>query len=159
MLLFTILAAAAQLSAPPLPAPFRGTARIFATIGHSEWCPAGNVHLDLATGGYAFTPRASRRICEAEGIERPVSSGTLRRSILAQVRAAYLGVLSEGFEKDPCRDGPDAEIIISNGGTPVVLITTGAFTLAAPQDLTCWNRAAHRLHDALDDAFAGLHGD
>jgi hypothetical protein len=89
------------------------------------------------------------------GLDRPISTGTLSTARLAAIRAAYLRVLAEGLVNLACRDGGRLEeIIVSNGGTPVLVLNTGAETAAAPDDLTCWSEAASALHDALDDAFS-----
>lgn len=158
-LLATLIAAAH----PPDPAPavrLGRTAWIFATVGHSEFCPAGNLILDLKTGRYTLTPRASRRTCQQAGLERPVVRGRLAGARLAGVRTAYLRSLSEGLESELCREGGRPEnITISNGGTPVLVATNGSGSGSAPDDLSCWSEAATALHDALDEAFDGQQGD
>jgi len=127
---------------------------VVATVGHSEWCPAGNVRLDLRTGRYALTPRAPRRVCGDVGLERPVIMGRLRAERLEAVRAAYRRVLAQGVENPICRHGrrPDT-IIISNGGTPILLVATGATMVSAPNDQSCWGKATTALHDLLDETF------
>jgi hypothetical protein len=155
--MIAVLAAflAAHQAAPSQgPADSGGTAWIVATLGHSEWCPAGNVRLDLEAGEYAFTPRTARRLCEQRGLDRPVSRGRLDAERLAAVREAYSRAVAEGLEVPGCRfGGPRETVIISNGGTPVLIVTNGAGTGAAPDDLTCWSEAAHALHDVLESAF------
>jgi hypothetical protein len=83
--------------------------------------------------------------------------GTLRAERLEAVRAAYLRVLTEGLVKPVCRDGgrPE-EIVISNGGTPVLVLTTGSETKSAPDSLTCWSEAASALSNALDRIFQSI---
>jgi hypothetical protein len=127
---------------------------VFATIAHSEFCPAGNVRLDLRTGRYAMTPRAAQRVCGKAGLERPLMTGRLVGKPLAAVRAAYRAILDNGFVSPYCQGGrhPDM-IVISNAGTPTLVVATGAFTGTAPADLTCWSDSAHALERALDDAF------
>lgn len=136
------------------------TASIFSTVGHSEFCPPGNVTVDLRTGRYAVTPRAARRTCDDVGLERPVRKGALSSKTLAAVRAAYLRVLSEGLGDSLCLcrvgDGP-RDIIVNNGGTPTLLLTTGRSSNSAPDDLNCWSAAATALHDILDEAFRSFH--
>lgn len=152
----TLLAlAAAALNPNPAATPELGrTARVFATIHHSEWCPAGSVSVDLRTGRYAFTPRAARRVCNQPGLERPTLSGRLRADVLETLRADYLRVLSEGLRKPDCNGfTEDGAIIISNGGTPVLVVTTGAFSAAAPDNLACWTDAASALEKSLNGAF------
>jgi len=146
-----ILPALALLGATPAPPP----ATIFATIGHSEWCPAGNVQLDLATGDYALTPRAARAVCQDVDLVRPVRRGRLDAAPLAAIRAAYVRAQAEGL--DACRRGDHQEHVISNGGTPILVLTSGARTIAAPRELNCWSRAASALHKALDVPFASAH--
>jgi hypothetical protein len=134
------------------------TAWIFSTVGQSEFCPAGNVTVDLRTGVYTLTPRAPRGICYDVGLERPSSKGRLSGHSLAALRAAYLRVLSEGFEKSVCRDGGrPQDIIFDTGGTPILVLTNGRGTRSAPDDLSCWSAAASALHDILDEAFRSFH--
>lgn len=152
------LLAASLALAQPAPSATRGglggTASIFATVGHSEWCPAGNVSLNLGTGRYVLTRRAARRVCRDFDLERPVEKGRLAGKSLTAVRAAYLRVMSEGLENPVCREGGRPEdITVSNGGTPILVATTGWGSLPAPDDLSCWSEAANGLHDALDEAF------
>jgi len=130
------------------------TAWIFSTIGHSEFCNPGHARLDLQTGRYTLTARAPRRICDQPGLERSVRSGTLVDGSLARLRDAYQRALTEGMESPVCREGGKSQdIIISNGGTPILLLATGRAVRSAPDDLSCWSNAATALHDALDEAF------
>jgi hypothetical protein len=156
--LIAALAAASQ-SAPPAETAFpHRTAWIVSTVGHSEWCPAGNVRLDLTSGRYALTARAARRVCNDAGLERPVTMGTLDAERLAAVRAAYLRVLAEGVETPACEEGGRPErIIVSNGGAQILVLATGAEQRAAPDDLSCWSDAALALHDTVDEAFSSAH--
>jgi hypothetical protein len=130
------------------------TAWIFSTITQSEWCPAGNVMLDLRSGRYALTPGAARSVCNDPNLQRSVTHGTLRGERLAALRRAYRRVLSEGLESETCRNGgrPE-EIYISTGGVPILVITTGAFTFSAPEELGCWTEAADAFHHLLDRQF------
>ena len=151
---------AAALAALSQPAPsaeairIGRTAWIFSTIDQSEFCPAGNVRLDLRTGRYAVTAGAPRRICNTRNLERPVRTGRLGADRLAAVRAAYRRVVAEGLTNPVCEAGghPD-EIVISNGGTPIMVVASGAWTVIPPDDLTCWSDAANALHALLDDEF------
>lgn len=148
------LLAASHAAADSKPLPLGRTAWIVATVEHSEWCPAGNVRLHLRTGRYSLTRRAPRRVCGA-AIERPVRTGTLDRERLAAIRAAASRVVMEGFESPACEKGEKPEdIIVSNGGTPTLVLTTGFATGSAIDDLTCWSDAATALHDLLDETFA-----
>ena len=154
--LLATLILAAQPPAPSAASP-AGTARIFSTVGHSEWCPAGNATVDLGTGRYSLTPRAPRPRCNDAGLDRPRLEGVLSGGTLAAVRAAYGRVLTEGLRKPVCR-GPDGEVVIvSNGGTPILVLTTGALTASAPENLACWTDAADKLHQALEEAFSSYH--
>lgn len=154
-----MLTALAALLAAAQPAPSASptlgrTAWLVATVGHSEWCPPGNLRLDLRSGQYRFAARASRRRCGDPRLERPVRSGTLAAARLAAVRSAYLRVLREGLTRPACRNGgrPD-QIVIDNGGTPVLLVATGAATASAPDQLGCWSEAARALSGLLDRLF------
>ncbi len=152
--LLAALLAAAPLDGPANPPSLGRTAWIVATVEHSEWCPAGDVRLDLATGRYERTHRAPRRIC-GQAHDRRVTSATLGRKRLAAVRAASLRVLAEGLESRACRNGePPENPIVSNGGTPILVLTTGSVTGSAPDDHSCWSAAALALHDVLDETFA-----
>lgn len=146
---------AGQPAQPADPAFPGGSEWIVATIAHSEWCPAGNVRLDLRSGRYALTARASRRVCGRSGLERPVVAGRLRSRNLEAIRAAYARAVAEGLERRECRDGgkdPD-HIVISNGGPQILVVATGAAQEAAPDDLSCWSEAAIELQGLLDDSF------
>lgn len=148
------LLAAAPPAEPVDPAGLGGSEWIVATLAHSEWCPAGNVRLDLRSGRYALTARASRRVCSQGGLLRPVVTGRLRSGRLEAVRVAYSRLVAEGFESPDCQDGkhPD-DIVVSNGGTPILVVATGAAQASAPDDLTCWSDAATDLQGLLDETF------
>lgn len=136
----------------------RRTAWIFSTIQHSEFCHAGNVRIDLRTGHYVLTPLAPRKRCNEPELERPVLLGSLSAWRLAKLRGAYTRVLDEGVISPDCQDGKEPEmIIVSNGGTPLMVVATGAFTVAPPEYLSCWSKAAKALHEALDEAFNWSH--
>jgi hypothetical protein len=149
------LLAAIQPTPAATPDAFGQPAWIFATIHHSEWCPSGNVRLDLRTAQFALTAGAARRVCNNIRLERPVVTGTLEKEQLNRVLAGFQRVQAEGVEKSVCRNGgrPD-EVIVSNGGTPLIVLATGAETGWSPSDLTCWTDAAHSLHNVLEDIFS-----
>ena len=151
-----LLAALIGLQPAPVPNPatLGRTAWIFSTVGHSEFCPPGNVTVDLRTGRYTLTVRAPRRLCDEVVLERPEKQGTLVGGNLARLRLAFLRVVTEGAEKRPCREpGKQHDIIISNGGTPVLVLVTGRGAGSAPDDLTCWSEASTALHEALNEVF------
>ena len=151
--LLAALLAASHSAADSKPPPLGRTAWIVATVEHSEWCPAGNVRLHLRTGRYSLTRRAPRQVCGG-AIERPVTTGTLDPERLAAIQAAALRVVMEGFESPACENGEHPEdIIVSNGGTPTLVLTTGFATGSALDDLSCWSEAATALHDLLDETF------
>src|SRR4051794_6834026 len=122
MLLVLAASIAATQPAPSPSVPTLGrTAWVFSTVGHSEWCPAGNVILDLRTGRYTLTPRASRRVCNDATFERPVEKGRLGLDQLAAVRSAYLRGQTEGLTV--CRYGEQPKtVVISNGGVPILIL-------------------------------------
>lgn len=116
------------------------TAVIFGTVGHSEWCPAGNVRVDLVTGRYELTPRAPRAVCLDTDLERRSFEGRLEGSRLRALQQASEHALADGFDK--CRAGMRSdEIVVSNGGVPVLVVTDGRGTASAPSDLNCWTDA------------------
>lgn len=152
-MLLAAFAAAAQPLPPPDPAIGR-TAWILSTIERSEWCPEGHVRLDLRTGRYELASRLSRPVCNRPGIERPVRAGRLAANRLSQVRAAYLQVLREGLKGSQCLDGRRPEtVILSNAGTPILVVAGDARTASAPDDESCWSEAAVALQNLLDDMF------
>ncbi len=130
------------------------TAFIYATVQHSEWCPAGNVQLDLRTGEFVLTERADRENCQDPDIERPNHKGKLDESDLQALRGLFELARSEGLEATVCREGgkPDY-IIISNGGLRTLVVTTGAYTESAPDRLECWSEAAKSLRVSLETIF------
>lgn len=149
-----ILAASILIATPPAPdTSFRSgrTATVFSTIGHSEWCPAGNVTLNLVTGRYALTPTAPRRLCSQPDLERRVFTGRLDEAPLIAIRRAYRRAKEEGL--DACLEGTPVAPIISNGGTPTLVLTTGSRTIVTPSEHSCQSNAARALHDAVDEAF------
>lgn len=152
-----MLLAAAVAAIQPLPSPdpsIGRTAWVLSTIEQSEWCPAGNVRLDLGTGRYELTPRAPRPVCNQAPLERPVTTGRLAPKRLSQVRAAYMQVLRQGPEDPICRDGGrQARVVISNGGPQILVVARGSGIASAPDELGCWSEAAEALHDMLDEMF------
>lgn len=156
--MLTILTALAAVSMQPnaaaKPPTLGRTAWVFSTVGQSEWCPAGNVMLDLVTGRYSLTRRASRRVCSDRGLERPVKKGRLPGTQLAEVRAAYQGALAEGLESHACRYGEPHDIVLSNGGARVLVVVDGYAARSAPDDLSCWSTSANALFALMDHMFA-----
>lgn len=127
-------------------------ATIYSTVGHSEWCPAGKVELELDTGKFEFTPRASRRVCQKSGPNRPVVQGVLESSRLEAVRKAYRRAETEGLGK--CGVGGTAEPALeSKAGKQILVLMTGTGTTAPPDDINCWSEAAQALQDILEDTF------
>lgn len=131
------------------------TAFIYSTVQHSEWCPAGNVQLDLSDGEFALTDRADREECQNPSLERLSRKGTLDKNDLKTLREAFDLAQREGLEATICQEGgkPDY-IMISNGGLPTLVVTTGAATEHAPDKLECWSKPAEALHDLLETIFA-----
>ncbi|HEY0130480.1 MAG TPA: hypothetical protein VGB57_03675 [Allosphingosinicella sp.] len=160
--MLSILAALLASSEPAQPArpqlPGR-PAWVVATVAQSEWCPEGDVRLDLRTGEYALTPRAPRRKCEDVRLERPVKTGILDPKRLVALRAVASRAASEGLESQACRNGerPD-KVVVSNGGPQILVLATGATTASAPDDLSCWTEAAEALYHLLDQSFAADSG-
>jgi hypothetical protein len=84
----------------------------------------------------------------------PFSMGNLNRKNFSPFRRNTGKLLAEGLKRKICRDGgqPD-EIVIANGGVPILVMATGGRTASAPDDLVCWSQAAEALETALDEAF------
>jgi hypothetical protein len=141
------------LAAGPTPHP-APDGWIFSTVGHSEWCPAGNVQLDVGTGDYRFTPRAARRICHDVSLRRPTRSGRLRGQALSSLRTAYERARAQGLVSARCEGSASTRpFVVSNGGTPVLVVTDGARTRSAPDELGCWSDAANALLGVLERTF------
>jgi hypothetical protein len=151
LLLVVTLSACAGAASPGV-REHPATAVVFGTVGQSEWCPAGSVRVDLRTGGYALTAKAPREVCQDPDLERPVVEGTLDAARLRALQRAFQRTISDGL--DACRGGrrPD-DIIVSNGGLHILLVTDGRATDAAPGDLSCWTEAAWAMHNLLAATF------
>lgn len=111
--------------------------------------------LDLQTGKFAYTAGAPKAVCNDDGLERRILQGRLSGQSLDRLRASFAQASVTSLESPVCRDGgkPDY-IIISNGGIPTLVMTTGADTEPAPQKWECWSEAASALHNLLDETFA-----
>lgn len=151
LLLLVTLSACASAASPRV-SEHPATAVIFGTVGQSEWCPAGSVRVDLRTGRYALTARAPREVCQDLDLERPVVEGTLDATRRRALQQAFQRTILDGL--DDCRGGrrPD-DMIISNGGLHILLVTDGGATDAAPSDLSCWTEAAWAMHNLLAATF------
>lgn len=130
------------------------SASVFATVGHSEWCPPGNVRLNLGTGRYTVTAPSTWRTCRRPAFPSRVRTAVLAGDDLAAVRAAYRNAAVEGLEHPACRNGgrPD-RIVLSNGGTVTLRLTGRGRTLSPPGNASCWSDAAWALHRLLEDLF------
>lgn len=156
---FLACAVVAAVAANPTRASARkpGPARpasVFATVGHSEWCPPGTVRLNLGSGRYTVTAARSWRTCRRPPYRSRVRTAVLVGYALMDVRIAYQDAVGLGLDNPACRNGrrPD-EVVISNGGMPTLRLTRGGRTASPPNDLTCWSEAARHLHRVLDNAF------
>ncbi|MFN3945856.1 MAG: hypothetical protein ACK4K7_13110 [Allosphingosinicella sp.] len=145
------LVLAAQAPAPVDAATGQRIATLFSTIHQSEWCPAGNVHLDLATGEYRLTAGAPRAVCNDAGRERPALAGALEPAALTEIRRAFDRAGADGL--NACSGGTPPRIIVGNGGARILVLTDGRGSTAAPDRIRCWTDAAVALHDALETAF------
>lgn len=137
----TVLMLLTQPAVAPADFAAGRTATIFATIDRSEWCPAGNVRIDLVTGRFTLTSGASRDVCNDTGLQRPVRNGQLDEAPLAKLRTAYAAAQKQGLSQCDGGKKPD-RIIVSNGGPAILVLTNGARTIAAPDQLGCWTDAA-----------------
>ncbi len=127
---------------------------IFATIGHSEWCPRGNVRLELTTGRYRVTAPRTWRTCRRPPFRRRVSAGVLAPADLGSVILAFQRVRNEGLEQPACRNGGQPEVVyLSNGGDPTLRLTSLGRTLSPPGNRSCWSDAAWGLHRLLEELF------
>lgn len=149
----------AAVAASPIHASAReaGSSRsesVFATVGHSEWCPPGTVRLDLGTGRYTVTAPRTWRTCRRPPYRSRVRTAVLVGDALVDVRIAYQDAVGLGLDNPACRNGrrPDA-VVIGNDGILTLRLTRGGRTTSPPSDLTCWSEAARHLHRVLDNAF------
>jgi hypothetical protein len=156
---FSALAVAAFAAGPThASAPETGRGRpdsVFATVGHSEWCPSGHVRLDLDSGLYTLRAPSSWRVCRRPPFRSRIRQAVLAADQMAAVRAAYRNAVAEGLDNPACRNGlrrPD-EVVIGNGGIPALRLTSRGQTLSPPRDLTCWSEAARHLHRVLGNMF------
>jgi hypothetical protein len=136
----------------PAPGP-AGSASIFATVGHSEWCPPGTVRLDIGTGRFTVTAPRGWRTCRRPPYRSPVRTGVLPANALTDVRIAYHDAAGMGLDNPACRSGRRPAVVIGNGGFPTLRLTSGGRTRSPPRDLACWSEAARHLHRVLDNAF------
>lgn len=146
------------VSAQPAPIPSSGwpesSGVILSTVGHSEWCPPGNVRLDLGTGRYLLAPHSRPDTCNAPHLQRPVRQGAVSRATLERLRAASLRLEAEGVLNPDCRAGRKPQnLVISNGGTPHLALSTVRGVTWSPDDLSCWSKAGMDLHQALERVF------
>jgi len=148
----TVLMLLTQPAVAPADFAAGRTATIFATIDRSEWCPAGNVRLDLVTGRFALTSGASRDVCQTKDLQRPVRDGQLDEAQLGALRTAYSHAQELGLTLCAGGKRPD-RIVFSNGGPSILVLTNGAQTTAAPDDLACWTDAAIGLDRTLQQTF------
>ena len=132
------------------PGPQR-SGTLIADVQMSEWTPPGQVALDLATGTYQLSPARPRRA--ARGAPPPASlRGTLGAAQLSELRAAVDAAQTEGLDR--CADGrTPPEIIVSNAGTPRLVLNRGGGISSASEDLGCWTDSAQRLHQLLERTF------
>lgn len=148
-----LIAAALATTTPPAPALVGKTAWLVASFRQSEWCPAGNVRLDLRTGAYALTNPARRPACADPKLERPARTGTLDPTKLGTVRAAFVQTLGDRLADSACRSGRRDKLVISNGGPQILVVANGAEAWSAPDDLSCWSEPANKLHRLLSEIF------
>jgi hypothetical protein len=153
---FAALAMVAGCIASPSRAaePEDNTASVFATVGHSEWCPPGTVQLDLMTGRYTVTAPLTWRTCRRPPWARRTRTGVVPSLELIPLQVTYDMVTVEGLEHHQCRGrGRPEQIVVSNGRTPLMRLTDRGRTISAPNDRACWTGAASRLQCLLEAAF------
>jgi hypothetical protein len=130
------------------------TAAIFSTVEQSEFCPPGEVRVNLRDGTYLLTPRSTRDVCNDPNLERPITGGNLAVQQLAELRAAYVAVQRSGTVHPSCVAGQPDEIVVDNGGPHILIVTNGMASTPAPDDLGCWSKEARALHGLLDRMFS-----
>jgi hypothetical protein len=147
------ISASALIAALPLPAAQpaiaegAGSGAVFAVMGRNEWCPSGSVYLDLQTGAFMLYPRLTRSACSDRTAPSPVERGTLPLAELRRVRSAYQEARRVGLSREKC------EVVISNGGPQMVVITAPGFSARTPEQDGCWSEGANRLHAVLFQVF------
>ena len=139
-------------SGPDRDSGFSATVR--ASVGHSEWCPPGTVHLNLGTGRYRVIAPRTWRTCRRPLFPTRIRTGVLAADELAAVRAAYRNAATEGLDHPACRNGGRPErMIISNSYPSILRLTERGRTTASPRELSCWSDAAFRLDRVLEGLF------
>lgn len=123
------------------------SAALFALFDKNEWCPGGSVYLDLKTGSFMLYPRVVRRACDDPDAYGPVQQGMLAGDELRLLRSAYLQARQAGLRREDC------ELVLSNGGPELLVITGPVFAARTPDDEGCWSEEAIALHDALFKIF------
>jgi hypothetical protein len=147
------LAASGHGSLESAAAPVRSES-ITANVDMSEWGPPGQVSLDLRSGRYELTPAAPRRGSRPSDTFR-VRGATLAAAQLEQVRAAFAAARAQGLTEPVCEaGGAPPRIVISNAGTPFMVLTGERGTSTASKDLGCWTGSAQTLHNILETTFA-----
>ena len=97
---------------------------------------------------------AARAVCSDPALVRPVLRGKLEATRLSAIRDAWPPVQKGGL--NICRRGESGGVI-SNAGTPIMVLTSGVRTIAAPQEYGCWSKAGSALYRAIDDSFETAH--
>jgi hypothetical protein len=145
--ILALIAALPLPAAQPAIAEGQGSGAVFAVMGRNEWCPGGSVYLDLQTGAFMLYPRLTRSACSDRTAPLPVERGTLPLVELQRVRSAYQEARRIGLSRDKC------EVVISNGGPQMVVITAPGFSARTPEQDGCWSEGANRLHAVLFEVF------
>ena len=149
----TLLLAALLVAAAPDTTP-RVSAMIISTIGQSEWCPAGDVRLELSTGSFVLRALTRSPDCNSQSFERPVTQGVLGASDLERVRVAALKVQADGLVRLECRrGGKPGQVVISNDGPRHLALSTDHGLSWTPEDLSCWTESGLDLHRTLEEVF------
>ncbi|HEY0011633.1 MAG TPA: hypothetical protein VGB79_02130 [Allosphingosinicella sp.] len=139
-----VLAVLALSGAPTASSPRNAT--VVASVANSEWTRSGEVSLDLRTGRYRLRHAPSRLTPYAAV---PFTRGRLRASELERIRAAYAAARAKGLEDD-CSNG---NIVISNGGADLLVLTEDGSTMRADLSVGCFTREAMALGRLLEDEF------
>ena len=131
------------------PAPFVDDS-VTADVARSEWVPPGVVSVDLRSGRYLLTPAPAR----GAPVRPPERSGRLTAAELAPIRSAFAAARVQGLVDPACANGGlPARIVVSNAGTPALVLTTAEGQTSAPSQLGCWSDAARRLLQILEARF------
>jgi len=121
------------------------------TIAHSEWGPYKALRLNMLTGEYELRSFSGK---QADRSPRSTKRGKLSAPALDRLRPAYKGVIRHGIVDAACsRDPQRNELIVGNGGVPLMTLRSSGHLYQAARSFQCWTPEAQALDTALNETF------